>query len=100
MTPRNVSDFELSWAERKVVAECGSGGDIVLGNEVPQSDSRRRRVRADLIRLLLLGDDPQYRLHERGVRLAGAWIPDLCRDLPDIALLFCRRGHRCFGRWS
>ena len=54
-----------------------------------------RRVRAGLIRLLLLGDDPKYRLHEAGLRIGGASIPDAlslegCRDLRDLCLFNCR----------
>ena len=64
-------------------SSCWADGSL------PGAGDESRRVRAGLIRLLLLGDDPGYRLHEAGLRIGGAWIPDAldlegCRDLRDI----------------
>ncbi|MCB1402580.1 MAG: hypothetical protein KDJ81_07225 [Rhodobacteraceae bacterium] len=100
MVVRRVSDLgELSDAERKVLAELDTGEDIEIGESVPEQGDERRRVRAALIRLLLLGDDPdpKFRLHEKGLRIRGAWIPDRldlegCRELRDVALIYCRFG--------
>ncbi len=60
--PREVSDLvELSPAERQVLAELDTGEDIVLGDgEVPETGDESRRVRAGLIRILLLGSDPKH----------------------------------------
>ena len=69
---------------------------IVLGDgEVPKTGDESRKVRAGLIRLLLLGSDPKHQPHEKGVRIVGAWIPDAldlegCRIPRDIALVSCR----------
>lgn len=81
------------------MAELDSGEETVLGKQVPQAGDQSRRVRAPLIRLLLLEDDDAHRLHEKGLRIAGAWITDLldlegCCDLRDIALLDCRFAER------
>ncbi|MCC0065686.1 MAG: hypothetical protein H6896_01395 [Rhodovulum sp.] len=98
MVVRRVSDLgELSDAERKVLDELDTGEVIDIGETVPEQGDERRRLRAELIRLLLLGDDPdpKYRLHEKGLRVRGAWIPDRldlegCRNLRDVALISCR----------
>ncbi|HMQ94924.1 MAG TPA: hypothetical protein PKA33_14570 [Amaricoccus sp.] len=98
MVVRRVSDLgELSDAERKMLDELDTGEVIDIGETVPEQGDEKRRVRAVLIRLLLLGDDPdpKYRLHEKGLRIRGAWIPDRldlegCRELRDLALIDCR----------
>ncbi len=96
-TVRRVSDLgELSPAEEQVLAELDTGEAIVLGDgSLPGAGDESRRVRAGLIRLLLLGDDPEYRLHEKGLRICGAWIPGRARsggvpDLRDLGLIYCR----------
>jgi hypothetical protein len=95
-TPRRVADLgQLSDAERQVLDELGSGNEIRIGDGLPESGDAGRRVLAALIRLLLLGDDSEYRLHERGLRIRGAWVPDQlnldgCRELRDLHLLDCR----------
>ncbi len=99
MVVREVSELgDLSKAEEQVLAELDTGEDIVLGDgSVPETGDDGRRVHAALIRLLLLGDDPdpKCRLHEKGLRIRGAWIPDRldlegCRGLRDVGLLRCR----------
>ena len=72
MVVRRVSDLgELSDAERKVLDELDTGEVIDIGETVPEQGDERRRLRAELIRLLLLGDDPdpKFRLHEKGLRV-------------------------------
>lgn len=99
MAVRSVSDLGgLSEAEKQLLAGLDTGEDIVLGDgNVPAAGTRSRRVQAALIRLLLLGDDPdqKYRLHEKGLQIWGAWIPDRldlegCRELRDVGLIHCR----------
>ena len=60
MVVRRVSELgELSEAEQQVLAELDSGEDVVLGDgSVPEASDDGRRVRAALIRLLLLGEIP------------------------------------------
>jgi hypothetical protein len=89
----------LSDAEMRVLAELDTGEPVVLGEGVPAADAEARRVRAALIRILLLGDDPKqkYRLHEAGLQISGAWIPDCldlvgCRGLGDLWLIDCCLG--------
>ena len=96
MVVRKVSDLgELSEAEKRVLADLDLGEVTVLGDGArPEAGDVARKVRASLIRLLMLGDDPEHRLHEAGLQIRGAWIPDAlnlegCRDLRDLGLFDC-----------
>src|ERR1700733_11846214 len=93
---RSLADFQpLQPAEVRVVAGLGSGDFNRIGNGLcPTGNDPTRIVRAELLRLLILGGD-DFRLHEKGLRLSGAemiGILDLegCRILRDIALTDCR----------
>jgi len=66
---------------------AGSGG-------LPRVGQAERLVRAELIRALLLGGDGVPALHEKGLRLGGAWITGVldlegCRIPRDIGLQDC-----------
>jgi hypothetical protein len=59
----------------------------------PDREEPERTVRAELLRYLILGTDG-YRLHEKGLRLSGAWIKGIldlegCRIPRDIGLKDC-----------
>ena len=93
---RIVKDFEpLTPAEQRLVSEYSSGDRISFGEgEVPQSETPDVTIRAGLIRLLLLDTDPDLDLHEKGLRLRGAWISgslDLqgCDCTHDLTLVRC-----------
>ena len=97
MAPRELSVFRpLSRAEEALVSGLDSGiFDQVGDGGLPEAGDETRRVRAELIRALLLGGDEMPRLHETGLRLRGAWISgrlDLegCRIGRDIGLADCR----------
>ncbi|MBK5928607.1 hypothetical protein [Rhodobaculum claviforme] len=97
MAPRGLSAFDpLTRAEAALVAGLDSGTyDRVGGGGLPEAGDETRQVRADVIRLLLLGGPEVPRLHETGLRLGGAWISgrlDLegCRIPRDIGLADCR----------
>ena len=69
--------------------------DLLGAGGLPDEGDETRRVRAEFIRFLLLGGDDAPRMHEKGIRLSGAWIVgplDLegCRVPHDIGLLDCR----------
>ncbi|TCL74579.1 hypothetical protein [Rhizobium sp. BK251] len=84
----------LSAAEAKVVAHLQLGDFDRLGDGLrPEREDPERTVRAELLRLLILGSDG-YRLHEKGLRLSGAWITGIldlegCRIPRDIGLKDC-----------
>lgn len=84
----------LSAAEAKVVAHLQLGDFDRLGDGLrPEQEDPERTVRAELLRLLILGND-SYRSHEKGVRLSGAWITGIldlegCRVPRDIGLKDC-----------
>jgi hypothetical protein len=91
----SLADFRpLSAAEAKVVAHLQLGDFDRLGDGLrPEKIDAERTVRADLLRYLILGNDG-YRLHEKGLRLSGAWISGIldlegCRISRDIGLKDC-----------
>lgn len=97
MMPTGLARFgELGPAEVALVKGVGSGSfDQVGTGGLPEIGDETRRVRAELIRYLLLGGPDAPQMHEKGLRLGGAWIVgtlDLegCRIPRDIGLLDCR----------
>jgi hypothetical protein len=94
---RSLADFQpLHAAEAKVVASLGSGDFNRIGNGLcPTGNDPARIVRAEFLRLLILGDSDDLRLHEKGMRLSGAEVTGIldlegCRIARDIALTDCR----------
>ncbi|MBW9116938.1 hypothetical protein JNB88_25270 [Rhizobium cauense] len=91
----SFADFSpLSIAEEKVVSHLHLGDFDRLGDGLrPVRDDPERTVRADLLRYLILDKDGG-RLHEKGMRLSGAWITGIldlegCRIPRDIGLKDC-----------
>lgn len=82
MLIRTYADIEkldgedaLSDAERLLIENCKIGELTALGSGTrPDGPSPERTIRAELLRYLILGGCEQCRMHEKGVRLAGAWI--------------------------
>lgn len=90
-----ASSFQpLNAAEAKVLAHLQLGNFDRLGNGLlPKPGDTDRIVRADFLRLLILGKDDLC-LHEKGLRLSGAWITGLldlegCRIPRDLGLKDC-----------
>jgi hypothetical protein len=97
MVAQELAHFgHLAPAEESLIAGLGSGSLDLLGSGgLPEAEDETRRVRAELIRFLLLGGPDAPRLHEKGLRLSGAWIVGVldlegCRIPRDIGLLDCR----------
>ena len=97
MSLRTLHDVgELALAEKRLLAELDHGGYHQCGDgTLPAIGDTERAIRASLLRLLLLGGPDMPRLHEKGLRLRGAWVTgtlDLeeCRDLRGITLADCR----------
>jgi hypothetical protein len=69
---------ELTPAEERLLAECQSGELVVFGDGMrPKRATPERTIRADLLRYLILGGCEQFRTHEHGIRVHGAWIDGL-----------------------
>lgn len=97
MSGASFTRFEpLGEAERALVEGIGNGSIDRMGDgDLPDAGDARNSVRAELIRALLLGGTDVPAMHEKGMRLSGAWITgtlDLegCRIPSDIGLLDCR----------
>ena len=97
MTEGGLSRFGgLGPAEIALIEGLGNGTLDRLGaGGLPEAGDQSRRVRAELIRFVLLGGPDAPRIHEKGLRLSGAWIVgtlDLegCRVPRDIGLMDCR----------
>lgn len=55
---------------------CRKGDYVEISTTIPKESQGGNFIRAGLLRFLLLGGDPQTPVHEKGVRLRGAWISD------------------------
>lgn len=72
---RALTDFEpLRPGELQLLNACKNGELARLGDAPPESSTDVKSVRAAFIRFLLLGGDERSPVHERGVRLRGAFI--------------------------
>ena len=72
---RWLGDFEpLSAIEKRLVEHCARGEPLVVDKSRPEKPSIGNRIRADIIRFLLLGGDGENPVHENEVRVRGAWI--------------------------
>ena len=72
---RSLGDFQqLSPAEQILLASCRQGEPADIGACRPDAETEANCVRAAFIRFLALGGDADNPIHERGVRLGGAWV--------------------------
>lgn len=95
---RLLADFgQLSNAEKRLL-RCAARGEIWQpagwDGKRPTTDNVTNRLRAGLIRFLLLGGDADNPVHEEGVMIAGAWLPDEL-SLRQIAAVGRLVLHRC-----
>lgn len=91
-----LEDFQpLNMAEAKIVGNIRSGDFDRLGDgALPEANDPERRVRAELLRFLILGGYDGFRMHEKGISISGGYIVgtlDLegCRIPRDIRLKDC-----------
>lgn len=96
---KTLFDFgTLNAAEQRLVEAFISGKSAEISSSRPEKPINKGKeantVRATLIHWLALGGDIEYPMHDRGVRLKGAWITDEL-DLDgatikkDLYLTFC-----------
>lgn len=72
---RSLGDFApLSPAEDDLVQACATGVLSSFGDRRPETPEAGKSIRADLLRFLALGGDEAVAVHEKGVRVDGAWI--------------------------
>ncbi len=68
---------ELTDAEELLIKNCKIGKATILGDgRRPDGPSAERTIRACLLRYLILGGCDDWRVHEWGVTLTGAWISE------------------------
>ncbi len=98
MTDRAILDRfgPFGPAEINMIDGIGNGmSDRIGAGGLPEPEDETCRVRAELVRFLLLGHPDAPKIHEKGLRLSGAWITGVldlegCRVPRDIGLLDCR----------
>lgn len=78
---KTIAEFEAqtgadapTTAETELIAACKAGKVCVLSDSRPEFSTEANTIRADLLRLLIIGGGPDCGLHETGVELIGAWI--------------------------
>jgi hypothetical protein len=89
---------EVPWsaAEKRLLAECGSGEVVVLpGAGVPETATDENRIRGSFIRFLMLGGDKHHLPHPKGVQVERAVITgpldlNACRSPLALSLMTCR----------
>jgi len=97
MSASCLADLEpLTATESDLLASIGTAIFHRCGDgRVPAAGDATRQIRASFLRLVLLGGPDVPRLHEKGIRVSGAWISgplDLegCHLMRDLRLADCR----------
>lgn len=66
---------DLTSAEEQLIADCQADEPTVLGDGgLPKKPSDDRKVRAELLRYLILGGCDKCQVGDQGVMLQGAWV--------------------------
>lgn len=72
---RSLGDFgQLTVAEQKLLDHCRDGQQLVLNLNRPRVPHPIQTIRAGFLRFLILGGDQDIAVHERGIRLRGAYV--------------------------
>ena len=72
---RSLSDFKiLKPAEQKLLDACRIGTMAFISEQLPELATEDNTVCASFLRFLALGGDEHALVHEKGVRLCGAWV--------------------------
>lgn len=66
--------YEPTEAEQRLITACQKGEHCILSNERPTGPTEANTIRAELIRLLILGGTKDCGLDDSGVGLKGGWI--------------------------
>ncbi|MTH78618.1 hypothetical protein [Paracoccus aestuariivivens] len=65
---------KLTAAEVRLIEAVRKGRPCAIGIKAPTEKTPDNRIRANFLRMLILGATPACGLHESGVQLAGAWV--------------------------
>jgi len=93
---RTLAEFEpLRPAEKLLLDACWQGEVAHIADSRPEAAHENNTVRAAFLRFLALGGDGQAPVHERGVRLRGAWIEGtldlISANIPsDLDMVHCQ----------
>ena len=92
--PNSPHPHHLRPAEAVLLTHCREGKLCRFGERRPESPADDNSVRADFLRFLALGGDARHPVHERGVRLQGAYIDgdinlDYAKGVLPISLTLC-----------
>ncbi|WP_209426464.1 hypothetical protein [Pararhodobacter sp. SW119] len=76
MHTRRLHDWNPLPAERKLAERVGTGLTAVIGDGTlpPENPPEDRKIRASFLRALILNQIPDCPVHEKGVRVAGAFV--------------------------
>jgi hypothetical protein len=92
---RTLAEFgTLSPAERILLEACRTGERALIADERPKEKTIDNSIRPAFLRFLALSGDEDAPLHEKGVRLVGAWIDgdidfQSCQISAPLELLNC-----------
>lgn len=74
---KEVKALEPTAPERQLIDACKAGEPCILGDGTrPEGPDPARTIRAGILRYLILGGCDACPVHEHGVQLLGAYIPD------------------------
>ena len=97
MSSQNLADFEpLMPSEKGLLANIGSGIFHRCGDgRLPAVGDASCHIRAEFLRLVLLGGHGLPPIHEKGLLVLGAWVTGIldlegCRISRDLRLADCR----------
>jgi uncharacterized protein YjbI with pentapeptide repeats len=72
---KTLAEFvPLNRAEQMLLKACAMGDLAKIGNSRPRKKLSKKIIRPEFLRFLILGGDDCAPVHERGIRLKGAWI--------------------------
>lgn len=77
-TYADIEAAQLTSAEKQLIECCQSGEWCILGDGVrPTAPSDARTIHADLLRYLITGGGDGCVVHDLGVQLEGAYVPEM-----------------------
>lgn len=93
---KRLTDFTpLAPAEKRLLDGCLTGERVTVADgNLPAADASEVEIRAEFIRFLILGQDPEITLHAKGIRLRGGKITGVL-DLQGSVCAFDLTMTRC-----